>query len=100
MTEITDELINKLEQIKTDAHLPLERRLVDTAIWYHRNKDRIPSSDVKRRMDFLSKAFDIQLEMVAMLVSRLHQAEGRRKSDSLWLANGAISSPLSRSGGM
>ena len=33
MTELTQELINKLEAIHQETHLPLERRLIDTAVW-------------------------------------------------------------------
>ena len=88
MTEITKELIDKLEAIHGETHLPLEKRLIDTAVWYHRNKDRIPPHDLQKRMDFMTKAFDIQLELTAMLVDRMQKAEGRVKSNSLWLPRG------------
>ena len=88
MTELTQELINKLEAIHQETHLPLERRLIDTAVWYHRNKDRIPEHEVKKRLDFLSTAFNIQLEIMIMLVDRMQVAEGRKKSDTLWLPRG------------
>ena len=86
--EITSQLIDELEELSTDGMMPLERRMVDTAVWYHRNKDRIPREAVTKRLDFIEKAFDIHLEMMAMYIKRLHRAEGRRQSDSLWLPAG------------
>ena len=88
MSEINDSLIRKLEEISTETHLPLEQRLIDTAIWYHKNRERIPSENLKSRLDFTEKAFDIMLEMIAMLVNRMQLAEGRPKSRSLWMPNG------------
>lgn len=88
MTDINDDLIRKLEELGNATHLPLERRLIDTAVWYHNNKDRLPSHEVKRRLDFLEKAFDIQLEIMAMLVQRLQYSEGRPKSENLWMPRG------------
>jgi len=87
MTVITDGLIKKLEQISTDTHLPLEKRLIDTAVWYHKNKDTIPKSNVEKRVEFLEKTFDIFLELIAMQVERTQRVEGYG-SDSLWLPKG------------
>ena len=86
MSEITNELINKLEQISDSTHLPLEQRLMDTAIWFHRNKDEI--SDIPKKVEFLTKTLDIFLELTAMIVDRQQQVEGRRKSSSLWVPRG------------
>tara|TARA_Y100000310_G_C20338230_1_gene648534 strand:- start:294 stop:590 length:297 start_codon:yes stop_codon:yes gene_type:complete len=86
--DITDNLISKLEQISTETHLPLEKRLIDTAVWYHKNKDRIPRSNVEKRLEFLEKTFDIFIEMMAMQVERVQQMEGYSSSDSLWLPIG------------
>lgn len=88
MTEITGELLAKLEQLSTETHMPLEKRLIDMAVWFHANRDRIPKENVKIRLDFLEKSFDIFLEMTAMLVERMQLAEGRRKSQSLWTPAG------------
>ena len=90
MTEFTDQLINQLEQLSTNTHLPLEKRLIDTAVWYHRNKDRIPRNAVEKRLEFLEKTFDIFLELVAMSTERMQLNEGRHKSASLWLPNGMV----------
>lgn len=88
MTDVTKELVDRLEQLSTDNHMPLERRLIDTVVWYHKNKKRIPPHDIQKRMDFMEKMFDIQLELTAMMVERAQHAEGRRKSESLWLPAG------------
>jgi hypothetical protein len=48
----------------------------------------MPKTEVVKKLDFLTKTLDIHLEMVAMLADRLQQAEGRRKSTSLWTISG------------
>ena len=88
MTEITEQLINKLEHLNNETRLPLEKRLIETAVWFHRNKDRIPRENLTKRLDFLEKTLDIFLEMTAMLVDRAQLVEGRSKSESLWLPRG------------
>jgi len=87
---ITNELIKKLEQISTETSLPLEKRLIDTAVWFHNNKDRIPRENALNRLDFLEKTMDIFLEMIAMNVDRMRMAEGRKGGSSLWLPNGMM----------
>ena len=88
MTEIRKELVNKLEHMSNETQLPLEGRLIDLAVWFHRNKDSIPREALDKRVDFLEKTLDIHLEMVAMLVNRMQLAEGRSKSSSLWVPKG------------
>lgn len=88
MSEFSNELIDKLEAISTETHLPLEKRMIDMAVWFHKNKDRMPRDEVVRRLDFLFKAFDVHLELIAMLIQRLQESEGRPKGTSLWLPNG------------
>lgn len=88
MTEISKELINKLEHMRSTTQLPLEKRLIDLAVWFHRNKDAIPREALSKRVDFLEKALDIHLEMIAMLVNRMQLTEGRSKHSSLWLPKG------------
>tara|TARA_Y100000034_G_C6750807_1_gene333716 strand:+ start:78 stop:371 length:294 start_codon:yes stop_codon:yes gene_type:complete len=86
MTTISKEMLAQLEEISS-AGLPLEQRLVDTAIWFHNNKDRLPRHDPIKRLDFMEKMLDITLEINAMLVQRMQKAEGRRNSP-LWLPAG------------
>ena len=88
MPKITEQLINKLEHLNNETRLPLERRLIETAVWFHRNKDRIPRENLEKRIDFLEKTLDIFLEMTAMLVDRAQLVEGRTKSESLWIPRG------------
>lgn len=87
--QITSELVAKLESISNNSSLPLEKRLIDLAVWFHKNKDALPKTEVERRLDFLTKTLDIHLELVAMLADRLQQVEGRKKSSLLWTVNGA-----------
>jgi|TARA_Y100000310_G_scaffold220119_1_gene221586 hypothetical protein len=86
--QITSELISKLENIQNNNNMPLEKRLIDMAVWFTKNKNAIPKGEVVKRLEFLTKTLDIHLEMVALLADRLQQAEGRRKSTSLWVPNG------------
>lgn len=71
--------LRELETIAKNTNLPLERRIVDMAVWFHRNKDRIPREALDKRVDFLEKSLDISLELIAMLAERLQHAEGRSK---------------------
>jgi len=87
MSGATKELIDKLELMSTETAGPLEKRLVDMAVWFHKNKDRIPRNNVENRCDFLMKSLDIHLELVALLVQRLELVEGRRHSP-LWTPAG------------
>lgn len=86
--QITESLIKDLETLADDGFLPLEKRLKDTAIWYHRNKERISRDDALKRLDFLERFLDIYLELMAMTVDRIQLSEGRGRSQSLWLPNG------------
>lgn len=86
--EITERLICELEEISVANHLPLERRLIDTAIWFHRNRHHLGGVDVPRRLEFLEKTLDIFMEIFALTLQRLQQAEGRQKSENLWLPRG------------
>ena len=85
--ESTDSLIRQLEQIQENTLLPLERRLMQTALWFHKNKDRI--SDPLRKIEFMEKTLDITLELMALTVQRMQEVEGRGgKSANLWLPAG------------
>ncbi len=88
VSNTTASLIRELEELQTRGYLPLEKRLVDTAVWFHKNKDRFPRENLPARVDFLEKTMDIFLEMMALSVSRLQEAEGRGKSEHLWLPAG------------
>lgn len=83
----TDSLLKELEDRAQDITRPFERRLVDTAVWFHKNKDRMPRENLKARIDFLETALDIFIELTAMSMDRLHEVEGRGKS-KLWLPTG------------
>lgn len=87
MSEMTTQMLDQLNAMSTETAQPLEKRLIDMAVWFHKNKDRIPRNAVEKRCDFLEKSLDIHLELVALLVQRLELAEGRRSSQ-LWLPNG------------
>jgi hypothetical protein len=87
MSEMTTQLLDQLNEMSTETAQPLEKRLIDMAVWFHKNKDRVPRNDVEKRCDFLAKSLDIHLELVALLVQRLELAEGRRNSP-LWLPSG------------
>lgn len=87
MSEFTD-LLKEIETISEQTHLPFERRLMDTAVWFHKSKERIPHDDVFKRLEFTEKTLDITLELFAMCLQRMQQVEGRPKSANLWLPSG------------
>ena len=85
---IYDDQIKQLEAIAQRTDLPYERRLTDTALWFVKNKDRIPRDNLAARMDFAEKTMEIFIELLAMSLERMQEAEGRSHSSSLWLPNG------------
>jgi hypothetical protein len=89
MTDVfTKKMIDELEDMANDVALPFEKRLIQTAVWFHRNKDRIPRENVPQRLDFLEKTMDIMLELMALSLDRMQNVENRRKSSILWTARG------------
>ena len=86
-SDMTESLLKQLEGLATESTRPLEKRLIDTAVWFHRNKDRI--DDPLRKIEFLTTTLDIHLELVAMLAQRVQQVEGL-KSQSLYLPRGIV----------
>lgn len=86
--EITEQLLNEMEKLSEDGMLPLERRLLNTAVWFHRNRGRLDGTDLQRRLDFLEKVLDIFMELFALTVDRMQKAEGRPQSAKLWMPRG------------
>jgi hypothetical protein len=66
----------------------LERRLADLSIWFYRNKNSIPLDNLASRQAFLQKAFWISLEVIALLLERIHELESAKRSEKLWLPRG------------
>ena len=62
----------------------LERRLADTAVWFHKNMSHIPLDNLAARQMFLQKAFWILLEIQALLLERMRDD----KQTNLWLPKG------------
>ena len=85
---MTNELLNDLEKLAAHNMLPLERRLCDTAIWFHRNKGCVPIEDLGKRLEFAEKTIDIMLELFALTLDRMQRLEGKGKSPNLYLPNG------------
>jgi len=84
----TNAQIRELESMSSVDHLPLEKRLIDTAVWYNKNKKRIPAGNLPKRCEFLEKTCDILIELLALTVTRIQGTEGRPKGSMLWLPNG------------
>ena len=83
---IQESLIKNLEAISKTTSLPLEKRLVDTVVWFYRNKETIAESNIKKRMEFLEKAMDIVLELLALQLERMHSVERRPKPNGdFWM---------------
>lgn len=80
-------LIRRLEHFcAASGNKDLEQRLMDLALWFHGNKERIPRDNLAGRQAFLEKALWIFLEICALQTARLQKLEGR--SDNLWLPSG------------
>lgn len=79
---------DELERSARDSSTSLEQRLGDTCKWFYQNRDRIPREDLIKRIEFLEKFVEIQIEISAALVERLQMSENRQKSERLWLPSG------------
>jgi hypothetical protein len=85
----TEALIQELHHNATvSGNRPLERRLADTAIWFHKNRSRIPMDNLAAKQRFLEKGFEILIEINALLLERVRELEGTRTSKNLWLPRG------------
>ncbi len=73
--------VNAIE--RAGAKHPLERRLIDMAVWWFKNQPRIPDHDVMKRLAFLEKTLEMFLETQAMIVERLQHAESHPSSSLL-----------------
>jgi hypothetical protein len=81
-----DDLIEGLaHNARMAGQHPLEQRLADTAVWFYKNKDRIPRDNLASRQAFLEKGFWCLLEISALLLERLRE---ERASKALWIPNG------------
>ena len=80
--------LRELEQLEADHPHPLERNLINTAVWFHRNAPRIPRDNLKKRCDLYEKAIDLLIDLNAQLVQRMQGVEGRPRNSKIWLPNG------------
>ena len=84
---LTKELINKIEDISQEGMQPLNRRLMDLAVWFHKHRRDIPEDDLAKRLEFHEKMLDTMLEMIALWIN---QDINSKKSESLWLPSGIV----------
>ena len=82
----TEEIaVKELEKIAKKVHLPLEKHLLNTAVWFHKNKGRIPDENLKERVAFLEKSLDIFLDLAALTMQRIQRVEQRPKSSPIFI---------------
>lgn len=75
--------------VQASGNRPLERRLADLTLWFHRNKGRLTRDNLASRQDLLEQAFWIMLEVQALLLERNHELEAaKRGMSNLWLPRG------------
>ena len=80
-------LIRELyDNASVSGRQPLERRLAELTLWFYQTKKRIPLDNLPAKSAFLEKAFWINLEVIALLVERLHTMKGA--GSKLWVPNG------------
>lgn len=83
MSAAAARLIEELEANASQAgSKPLERRLAELAVWHYSHVKHIPRDNLAARQAFLEKSFWVQVEVIALLLERLHAVEGTK---SLWL---------------
>lgn len=84
--EFTPQAIDELERLAARQGLPLEKRLVETAVWYYRNKPRLAEENVMGRLAFLERMLEIHLETFALVVDRMQKTEGKHNGHpTLWM---------------
>ena len=66
----------------------LEDRLTEWALWFHENKKRIPPENLRKQNEFLSKAVDGCLELIAIAAKDIQTLERRDPLRKLWLPKG------------
>ena len=64
----------------------LERRLADTAVWFHHHKHDIARDNLAARQAFLEKAMWIMLEIEALMLERIRSSN----KNALWLPTGML----------
>ena len=77
-------ILKELENRASHSAHPLEKRLLETTIWYHKNLPHIPRDNLKMRLDFLEKYCDCMIENFAWMVERLQEEKGSK----LWIPSG------------
>jgi hypothetical protein len=83
---LIDEL---LYNVNVSGGKTLEKRIADLAVWFHRNKGRIPLDNLAARQAFLTTAFETMIEVQALLIERQHELEALKRGRSrLWLPRG------------
>lgn len=77
-----------MHNVTASGNRPLERRLADLSVWYHRNRGHFGTDNLAAKQAFLEKAFWIVLETLALTTERLHELEDRGKPKELFLPRG------------
>lgn len=78
-------IIKELENRQKNSSHPLEKRLLETTLWYHKNLPNIPKDNLRMRLDFLEKYCDCMIENFAWMIERIQEKNNPAK---LWLPQG------------
>jgi hypothetical protein len=65
-----------------------EERLAEWAVWYHANLPRLPEHDLRKQMDFMKKAVDGCIELLAIAAKDIQFLERRDPLKKLYLPKG------------
>lgn len=100
MSASEEKLIEELyHNVKASGGRPLERRLADLTIWFHKNRATIDQLNLAAKQVFMEKAMWVLIETLALTVERLHVLENERKPGRLWTVRGlSVSGDLRRFG--
>ena len=74
--------------LATEMSRETEERLAEWAVWFHENRKRVPAGDVIKQNQFLLKAVDGCLEVLALTLKDIQILEQRNESRRLWLPSG------------
>ena len=74
-----------IRNCEANGNKTLEQRLADLTVWFYRNRKAIDSLNLERRCHFVEVSLWTMLELFALMMERVQEAEAGKKSASLWL---------------
>lgn len=88
MSSKEDKLMQELDALaESETARPDIRRLADMYVWFQKNWPHI--EDPVKKVDFLGRALDLQLDVMVKMLNQIQVMGGRpTTSNSLWTPSG------------